>query len=158
MPSGPLCEDYFFFLEDTDWCWRMHRAHWRVLEVCDATAVHGLGVSSKLPKPVRTRIEYHRSLYRFVGLHCGPWTARGVRGIRILRALGTALLALPAVGFSGRAREKFTSRYGVLRWHFRGRPSEAGLMGFSCAEPRLDWSPQKREAPDAGHRVHGGGR
>ena len=33
---GVLDEDYFFFLEETDWCYRMHKKGWKVFHVPDA--------------------------------------------------------------------------------------------------------------------------
>ena len=144
---GPLCEDYFFFLEETDWCWRMRQANWVVLQVADATALHQLGQSSKRVWPLRTRIEFHRSLYRFVALRKGPLEARAVCVIRVLRALGTAGLVLPAALFSGRYRQKLASRLGLLGWHLRGRPAEAGLVGAGPGRPRLDCALQKGKAP-----------
>ncbi len=126
---GPLCEDYFFFLEETDWCWRMREAGWEVLFVPNATATHQLGASSKRVSPLRTRIEFHRSLYRFVELRRGPSVARAVRWVRFGRALGTALLSTPAALFRSSARRRLRERVGLLRWHLRGRPPQDGLSG-----------------------------
>ena len=33
---GAFDEDYFFFLEETDWCYRMHKKGWKVFHVPDA--------------------------------------------------------------------------------------------------------------------------
>jgi len=127
---GPLCEDYFFFLEETDWCWRMHDAGWEVLFVPNATATHQLGASSKRVSPLRTRIEFHRSLYRFVEVHRGPPVARAVRWIRFGRAVGTAVVSIPAALFRSSARRRLRERVGLLRWHLRGRPPQDGLSGL----------------------------
>ena len=69
---GPLPEDYFFFLEETDWCLRVRSAGWRVVHLPAALVVHLSGGSSKRRSPAPTRIEYHRSLYRFFRKHHGP--------------------------------------------------------------------------------------
>jgi len=130
---GELDEGYFFFLEETDWCWRMGRAGWRVVFVPDARAVHESGASSKRRPGLAaaTRIEFHRSLYRFVERTRGPRAARFVAGWRFLRALGTALLlAVPAL-FAGRPRRRLAERAALLRWHLRGRPAGEGLSGVA---------------------------
>src|SRR5262249_28330777 len=57
---GPLPEDYFFFLEETEWLLRMKRAGWRVVHLPDARLVHVHGAATKKKVPLATRIEYHR--------------------------------------------------------------------------------------------------
>ena len=134
---GPLCEDFFFFLEETDWCWRMREAGWSVLHVPGARAVHLSGASSKRRLPARTRIEYHRSLYRFLELHRGGASARAVRCLRILRST----LLLPVLGllapFSVRSRQRLRERGALVLWHLRGRP-EAGGLAVAAAGLELE--------------------
>ncbi len=141
---GPLAEDYFFFLEETDWCWRIQRAGWRVLFVPDATVTHGLGASSKQVDPLATRIEYHRSLYRFLCLHRGESTARAVRAIRVAKSLASVALLSLAAPASARARRRLAERLALLRWHFAGCPAEGGLAR-PTRSPALDEAPKTRE-------------
>ena len=54
---GPLDEGYFFFLEETDYCWRVRAAGYRVLYCDTLRALHLLGASSKRRAPLATRIE-----------------------------------------------------------------------------------------------------
>ena len=61
---GKLDEDYFFFIEETDWCYRMQKAGWKVYHVPDAKVIH-LGGESKRRAPWQSQIEYCRSLYIF---------------------------------------------------------------------------------------------
>ena len=61
---GKLDEDYFFFLEETDWCYRMQKAGWKVYHVPEARIIH-LGGQSKKMAPWQSQIEYCRSLYIF---------------------------------------------------------------------------------------------
>ena len=128
---GPLAEDYFFFLEETDWCWRAREHGWRVLLVPHAPALHLLGESSKRREPVRTRIEFQRSLDRFLRKHRGATSARIVLFLRIGRGLLSGLLALPAAIFSRGARLRLSDRGRVLGWQLRGRPGGEGLEGWS---------------------------
>ncbi len=61
---GVFDENYFFFLEETDWCYRMHKKGWKVFHVPDATVFH-LSGHSKKKEPWRSQIEYCRSLYKY---------------------------------------------------------------------------------------------
>ncbi len=61
---GTLDEDYFFFLEETDWCYRMQKAGWKVYHIPDARVIH-LGGQSKKRAPWQSQVEYCRSLYTF---------------------------------------------------------------------------------------------
>lgn len=124
---GPLCEDYFFFLEETDWCWRLRQAGWQVLYVPAARVVHASGASSKRRDPAATRIEYNRSLLHFLRTRRGVTTMRLVAGLRLLGTLLSVLLLAAAAPFSGRLRARLRERWQVLRWYGRGRPEDAGL-------------------------------
>lgn len=61
---GKLDEDYFFFLEETDWCYRMWKAGWKVYHIPSAEVIH-LGGQSKKKAPWQSQVEYCRSLYIF---------------------------------------------------------------------------------------------
>ncbi len=61
---GIFDEDYFIFLEETDWCFRMYRKGWKVYHVPDARVLHISG-HSKRKTPWKSQIEYYKSLYRF---------------------------------------------------------------------------------------------
>jgi len=129
---GPLDEDYFFFLEETDWCWRIREAGWDIRLVPDARVVHLSGASSKRREPARTRIEYHRSLYRFLRDRRGPGVARAAAAIRTLRAACVCLALGLAAPFSKGARARLAERSRLLAWHLRGQPEGWGLDGGSA--------------------------
>ena len=124
---GRLDEGYFFFLEETDYCRRVQRAGFRVVQSKGIGAMHRLGESSKSHAPLATRIEFHRSLYRYLSRDQGillPWTARSLRTIR---SLGSLLLLAPLTAFSSDARRRFSERSGLVLWHLRGCPAEPML-------------------------------
>lgn len=124
---GNLSEDYFFFLEETDWCYRIARAGWRVVHLPSARVIHVHGATTKKRMPVDTRIEYHRSLYRFFRKNRGPAQTALVIALRFTKSLAyVAVGALPALVFA-RARQRFARDLRVLAWHLRGCPAEAGL-------------------------------
>jgi GT2 family glycosyltransferase len=124
---GPMPEEYFFFLEETDWCLRIRRAGWKVVHVPEARIVHVHGATTKKRVPAETRIEYHRSLYRFFRTHRGERAVRVLLAVRIAKGfLYAATGWLPAL-VSARARDRWLQNLRVLAWHLRGRPAREGL-------------------------------
>jgi hypothetical protein len=124
---GLMPEDYFFFLEETDWCWRIREAGWRVVHLPDSRVIHVHGATTKKRVPARTRIEYHRSLYRFFRKRRGAVQAAVVRVLRFAKSALYALVLLPGAVWSHTGRERWRSRSAVLWWHLRGCPAGAGL-------------------------------
>jgi GT2 family glycosyltransferase len=110
-------EDYFFFLEETDWCHRMRAAGWRVFHLPDAHVIHLYGESTKKKLPLRTRIEYYRSRYIFF---------RKNRSRAVYLALRAIVMAKILVGavFGGRRAEEYRK---ILAWHGAGEPATSGL-------------------------------
>jgi GT2 family glycosyltransferase len=131
---GPMPEDYFFFLEETDWLFAMRAAGFRVVHLPEAKLVHVHGAGTKKVAPLATRIEYHRSLYHFFAKRRGPGAARAVAAIRIAKlAVGLVALA-PLALVSARERERWRQRAWILAWHFAGRPVDWGLAGVQVRE------------------------
>ena len=77
---GLLDEDYFLFSEETDWCYRFHRAGWQVLFFPGAECVH-VGGASHGGRLYRENLRGH---LLFLSKHRGPKTAE--RGRRLLLA------------------------------------------------------------------------
>lgn len=125
---GPLDEAYFFCLEETDWCWRMRAAGWEVVHVPEARMIH-LSGESKRRAPVRARIEFHRSLYRFLGERRGPGVRALVRGVRCARAALGGVVFAPLAAISPRQRGRLRERWAVVAWHWNGCPPDGGLAG-----------------------------
>ena len=125
---GLLPEDYFLFLEETDWCWAMREQGFRVVHLPGARLVHHSGASSKKKTPAATRIEYHRALYRFLRKRRGALQAWLVMLLRALKAFVAVLVRLPAALVSRRGRESVHQRWQVLAWHLRGCPETEGLV------------------------------
>ena len=125
---GFLPEDYFLFLEETDWCWAMREAGFRVVHLPEGRLLHHSGASSKKKVPAATRIEYHRALYRFLRKRRGALQARLVMALRALKALVAVLVRIPSALLSRRGRERIHERWQVLAWHLRGLPETEGLV------------------------------
>lgn len=124
---GLLDEGYFFFLEETDYCWRVRRAGYRILHCPSLRASHLLGASSKRRAALATRIEFHRSLYRFLDRRSGRAVSAVARFVRVLRT-AISLIGLLGLAFvSSTGRRRLAERWGLLLWHLRGRPYAGGL-------------------------------
>jgi GT2 family glycosyltransferase len=114
---GLIDEDYFFFLEETDWCHRMRAAGWKIFHLPDAHVIHLYGESTKKKQPLRTRIEYYRSRYIFFRKN------RSAAVYRALRAIVMAKILLGCV-FGGRRAQEYRK---ILAWHREGEPAKSGL-------------------------------
>ncbi len=121
---GMIDEDYFFFLEETDWCHQIRERGWKVVHLPDAQVIHLYGESTKKKVPLQTRIEYYRSRYTFFRKNR---TRAAYVGLRLL--VGAKLL-LGSI-FGGRRAAEYR---GILRWHVAGRPAKAGLRSVSGHE------------------------
>ncbi len=114
---GMIDEDYFFFLEETDWCHRIREAGLRIVHLPDARVIHLYGEATKKKVPLQTRIEYCRSRYMFFRKNRSRAAYLAVRAIVIAKTLfGCA--------FGGRRARQYRQ---VLSWHLAGEPSSWGL-------------------------------
>jgi GT2 family glycosyltransferase len=124
---GLMPEDYFFFLEETDWCFRIAGAGWQIVHVPDAHVIHIFGASTKKKMPAETRIEYHRSLYHFFRKNRGAGSALAIQALRIFKGTLYAVVGLLLAPFSARQRDRWRQNLRVLSWHLRGQPADEGL-------------------------------
>ena len=124
---GLMPEDYFFFLEETDWCFRIAEAGWGIVHIPDAHVIHIFGASTKKKVPAETRIEYHRSLYHFFRKNRGAGAALGIQALRIFKGTLYALVGAVLAPFSARQRDRWRQNLRVLSWHLRGQPADEGL-------------------------------
>lgn len=135
---GALCEDYFFFLEETDWCWRMREAGWRVVLLPSVEVVHLSGGSSKRKYPALTKIEYHRSLYRFFRTYRGMTSAALVFALRFAKSCFYVVSKSPSLAFGAASRARWAAHRDVFDWHIRGCPQAVGLGHFRAGTLRDD--------------------
>jgi len=127
---GLLDEDYFFFLEETDWCYRMRRGKWRVCHVPHAKVVHFQGRTADLVKD-RAKIEYYRSLYLFFKKHRGIGASVLLRGFLFSRFCTDFVLTLLSCLFTAFRSKRFNRKLGIyaklIHWHVRLCPAGIGL-------------------------------
>ena len=127
---GPFDESFFLFMEEADWCKRMHEAGWRLYHLPHLTATHHHG-ASKRKLEAASWIEYYRSTYIYFRKHRGPlgyaWL-RVLRFCKIFVNLGLTTLGV-AVTFGGKPvhRKKFFIYLQAALWHLALCPENAGL-------------------------------
>lgn len=128
--TGAFDEDYFFFMEETDWCLRLRKKGWRIYHVPEATVLHRQG-QSKRQDPAAAWIEYYRSLYIFFKKHrsrAACFLLRGVRFLKLIINLGLNILAcVLTLGQNRRYREKTYIYFRLALWHIRCCPDAEGL-------------------------------
>lgn len=127
---GLLDEDYFLFLEETDWCYRMKKAGWKVYHVPQAEVYHFQGKSAEKDKK-RAKVEYYHSRYQFFKKNRGfrQWF---VLLIGLLIKLGfeflSMVIACILTGFAVKKwRIKLATYAYLLWWHLKGCPEGMGL-------------------------------
>ncbi len=120
--TGPMDERFFFFFEETDWCKRITDSGAHVLFVPDAAVVHLQGESANR-RPVRARVQFYDSRYRYFRKHWGRGATLVLYGGLFFKltvnVLVYALLIVLTCGHR-RIRDKFAV-YGTLwYWHVLG--------------------------------------
>lgn len=76
--TGGFDEDFYFYCEDVDLCWRIHELGLRVTYVPDAVIYHIIGRSSD-KVPARMTYEFHKSMYLFYRKHYAAKTPLLIR-------------------------------------------------------------------------------
>ena len=128
---GVLDEDYFIFLEETDWCFRMYKKGWKVYHVPDAEVFH-LSGHSKKKTPWRSQIEYYISLYTFFRKNrtlASYLTLRILKPCKIfinliLNILGNLITLFQKEGL----RNRLLKYYKLFVWHLLMCPDYMGIQ------------------------------
>jgi hypothetical protein len=128
---GVLDEDYFIFLEETDWCFRMYKKGWKVYHVPDAEVFH-LSGHSKKKTPWRSQIEYYKSLYKFFRKNRTSASYLTLRILKpckifinlILNILGNLITLFQKEGL----RNRLLKYYKLFVWHLLMCPDSMGIQ------------------------------
>jgi hypothetical protein len=128
---GLLDEDYFIFLEETDWCFRMYKKGWKVYHVPDSRVFH-LSGHSKKKTPGESQIEYYKSLYMFFRKNKGLGsclTLRILKPCKLLINLFLNILGnLITLFQSKKLRSRLLKYYKLLMWHLLLCPDSMGIQ------------------------------
>ena len=127
---GLLDEDYFLFLEETDWCYRMKRAGWKIYHVPQAEVYHFQGKSAGAVKK-RAKVEFYRSRYHYFKKNRGSlqwFTLLSGLMIRLVFELLMMTVASLVTFFAIKGWLRKLSIYAYLFWwHLRLCPEGMGL-------------------------------
>jgi len=126
---GRFDEEYFLYLEETDFCRRARLAGWKVRLVPAARVVHLQG-RSRARVAVRARIEYVRSLFTFFRKHRGtsyPVLRVLYPGKNLAEIGGLTLANVVTFGLLPRTRRRWLETAAVLGWQMLLCPRRLGL-------------------------------
>lgn len=98
---GGFDERYFMYLEDTDLCWRLRQAGYRVDYVPAASVSHVQGLSTA-KHPYRMLLAHHRSALRFAARTTTGWRRVGLPAVALLLILRLSALSLRQLLSGGR--------------------------------------------------------
>ena len=131
---GSFDEDFFLFFEETEICYRLKKAGYRVMYHPDIIAVHAQGRSAH-PVYYRSRIEYSISRYLFFYKCYGMLREYLLLvGLTIkygIMSLVNGILYIVSAGSIQSIRKQFFSQGILFLWHICGFPSSWRLKG--CA-------------------------
>jgi GT2 family glycosyltransferase len=127
---GLLDEDYFLFLEETDWCYWMTKRGWKIYHVPQAEVSHFQGKSAEIVKK-RAKVEFYRSRYHFFKKNRGrlQWFIL-ISGLVIrleFELMGMGLASLVTFFTIKGWRKKLSIYAYLLWWHLKFCPGEMGL-------------------------------
>ncbi|MFH1228767.1 MAG: glycosyltransferase family 2 protein [Planctomycetota bacterium] len=129
---GMLDENYFLFLEETDWCRRMTDKGWQVWFVPDAGIYHIQGQAKKQVL-VRSKIEYLNSLCKFYRKHYSPaiyLLFRLLKPIKIILGFVLNLIGcILTVCLVKRFRQRLIAYIALIWWHLLLCPQGMTLRG-----------------------------
>jgi len=134
---GLLDDDFFFFWEEIEWCWRARQLGYAVHHVPAAKATHLQGsTANRFRGPAR--IEYQRSKLTFFRktqrrAACFCISTLLVLGT-LLNACGNLALCFLTLFTAKKIRAKNRIYWYVLAWHLLARPASWGLPG-KCPGP-----------------------
>jgi GT2 family glycosyltransferase len=142
---GLLDEDYFLFLEETDWCYRMKKAGWKVYHLPQAEIYHFQGKSAETEKK-KAKVEYYRSRYHFFKKNRGDFQCFILLlGLLTRLAVELVLITLASLFtlFTIKKWRKKLSLYAYLMgWHLRLCPEGMGLKSKPMSNVKAQSSSQ----------------
>jgi len=127
---GLLDEDYFLFLEETDWCYRMKRRGWKVFHVPQAEIIHFQGKSAE-KETALAKIEYYHSRYLFFKKHRGlfQWILLTIGlNMKLWVEFISMMIGCLLTFFTIQTWRRKLSIYAtLLKWHLKLCPAGMGL-------------------------------
>ncbi len=88
---GLLDEEFLIYAEETDWCYRIKEAGWKVYYLPEVSVYHHEGQATNQTRP-RRRFRINRTILLFFRKHYGWLRTLGLRLILLLTSLGRMLV------------------------------------------------------------------
>ncbi|MHB8346974.1 MAG: glycosyltransferase family 2 protein [Acidiferrobacterales bacterium] len=134
---GKLDEDYFFFLEETEWCQRARRLGYQVCHVPAASASHSQGLTANRFRSA-ARIEFQRSKLTFFRKTQSRRAYLLVSLIlpakALVNAVSNSLACIVTLCLLRRQRARALGYWKIVLWHSLCRPKNWGLPD-KCPRP-----------------------
>lgn len=129
---GLMDEDFFFYLEETEWCYRAHNLGFEVMLCPKALVVHELGGTANRFRAA-SRIEFQRSRLLYARKVEGllPWVFLSL-WMPVKAAIDfffNGIAMVFTLGLIPRQRKRCLNYGGILMWHLLFRPTHWGLPG-----------------------------
>ncbi|HEV2617591.1 MAG TPA: glycosyltransferase family 2 protein [Candidatus Acidoferrales bacterium] len=129
---GLMDEDYFFFLEETEWCHRARQLGFEIYYLPGAQALH---VQAQTANRFRSqaRIEFQRSkltFFRKTRSRPAYWVVSLLLPAKIfVNAAANTIICVFTFFLSKHFRVKAHTYWRIFAWHMLGRPQSWGLPG-----------------------------
>ncbi|MGH9727460.1 MAG: glycosyltransferase family 2 protein [Candidatus Acidiferrales bacterium] len=136
---GLMDEDYFFFLEETEWC---HRARQMGFEIYYLPSARALHVQAQTANRFRNqaRIEFQRSkliFFRKTRSRPAYWFVSLLLPFKsLVNAAANTIVCVLTLFLSKRLRAKTHTYWRIFAWHMLGRPQSWGLPG-KCPQQEI---------------------
>lgn len=134
---GLMDEDFFFFLEETEWCQRARKLGLQVYYVPSACAVHGQGRTANRFRS-DSRIEFQRSKLIFFKKYRPMVDYLCVSAVlpikSLFNAVANTVLCILTVCAIKSQRERTFGYWRIAAWNLLGRPTKWGLPGKELRE------------------------
>jgi GT2 family glycosyltransferase len=148
---GPLDEDFFFYLEDLEWCRRMRAHGWTVASDPEARVMHLVAASARhLPRGAQIEMLRSRLLLNRKIMY--PAVAGVAEAGRFLRLIVNALFQLFTTGLTAGLlpgpRRRLAKYAFLAAWMILGKPASWGLPDKPPprAQPLTEAAPRRPEA------------
>ncbi len=136
---GPLDEDYFLFLEETDWCLRARKAGYSVMFVPSLRVLHLQGRTREKIR-ARARVEYVRSLFTYFRKQA-PSSHGSLRVLHFFKTgfewIGALLGVVLTLFLWPRGRRRFAEISYLLLWQVLFCPASFGIAPATW--PQASW-------------------
>lgn len=98
---GLMDEDYFVYWCDTDWCYRIKQAGWKIYSLPGATIIHNENSRFRHRKGRRIRriVDFHQGVYRYYRKHYvrSAWSPMNMLAIMGLTVRAALLIAIDEI-------------------------------------------------------------